>query len=79
MKIKKSTIIRTIILVHALVNEILRARGIETIKIENETITELISQVYLILAVILAWWKNNSFTKEALEADKVLERKRRAK
>lgn len=73
MKVKKETIIRTVILVIALINQVLTATGHSIIPIEDEQITELISVVITIGASLWAWWKNNSFTKKAIEADKVLE------
>lgn len=73
MKIKKETIIRTVVLILALVNQILTSMGYSVIPIEDELITELLSLLFTIGASLWAWWKNNSFTKNAIEADKVLE------
>ena len=72
MKIKKETIIRTVVLALALINQILTALGVSVIPIDNELITELLSLVFTIGASVWAWWKNNSFTKSAIEADKYL-------
>lgn len=71
MKIEAGTIARTIILVLALVNQILTATGNAIIPIEDETITGVVSAAFTIVAAITAWWKNNSFTKAAIEGDKV--------
>ena len=73
MSIKKETIIRTVILAIALINQILTALGYSVIPIDDEQITELLSLVFTIGASVWAWWKNNSFTKNAIEADKVLD------
>ena len=70
--VKKDTIIRTVILVLALVNQILTSTGHSLIPISDEQITELISLVFTIGASVWAWWKNNSFTKEAQVADDLL-------
>ena len=70
--VKKDTIIRTVVLVLAFVNQILTSTGHSLIPISDEEITELISLVFTIGASVWAWWKNNSFTKNAIEADKVL-------
>lgn len=72
MSVKKDTIIRTIILVLALVNQILTSTGHSVIPISDEQITELISLGFTIGASVWAWWKNNSFTKNAIKADEVL-------
>lgn len=72
MKIKKETIIRTVILAVALINQILTLFGYSILPISNDQITEIISLVFTIGASVWAWWKNNSFTPEALKADEVL-------
>ena len=73
MKIKKETIIRTVILAIALINQILTSCGVSVIPIGDDQITELISLVFTIGASVWAWWKNNSFTWAALEADVLLD------
>lgn len=73
MNIKKETIIRTVILAIALINQLLTAFGVSVIPIGDDQITELISLVFTIGASVWAWWENNSFTKNAIEADKLLD------
>lgn len=73
MKIKKETIIRTVILAVALINQLLTSFGVSVIPIGDDQITELISLVFTIGASVWAWWENNSFTKNAIEADKLLD------
>jgi SPP1 family holin len=73
MNIKKETIIRTVVLALALINQILTALGYSMIPIDDDLITELLSLAFTIGASVWAWWKNNSFTKNAIEADKVLD------
>lgn len=67
--IKKDTIIRTIILIVALVNQILTSTGHTILPISDEQINEGISLAFTVIAAVVAWWKNNSFTKSAIEAD----------
>ncbi len=71
MKVTKGTIIRTICLIVALLNMILQMFGKSPLPIENETISEVVSGLAVIITSIIAWWKNNSFTPEALKADDV--------
>lgn len=73
--ITKGTITRTAILGLALTNQVLTVCDISPIPIDDDTITNLISAGFTIGASIAAWWKNNSFTKKAIEADKVLKEK----
>lgn len=72
MKIDKPTIIRTVIFIIALVNVILQMFDIKTLPIDNELVNEAVSVVFLLVGSLSAWWKNNSFTKSAIEADEYL-------
>lgn len=66
------TIIRTICLILALVNNCLTMAGHSPLPIEDEQLTELLSQVFVIVTALAAWWKNNSFTKAARTADEIM-------
>ena len=72
MNISSGTIARTIILALALINQLLTVMGLSPIPIEDESITEVISLVVTIGASLVAWWKNQSFSPEAIEADKYM-------
>lgn len=70
--ITKGTIIRTVLLVLALVNQVLAVYGTSPIPVDDDTVTNLISTICTVVTAIMAWWKNNSFTEKAIEADKML-------
>ena len=72
MKVSTNTIIRTIVLVIALVNQILTAAGKNPLPFAEEEIYEIVSTVATLLASVWTWWKNNSFTPEAIKADEVM-------
>ena len=72
MNILNGTIIRTVLLILALVNQILTVMGITPLPIEDEQITQLLSLALTIGTSVWAWWKNNSFTVEAVKADEYL-------
>ena len=72
INITKGTLIRTILLVLALINQILAVFGKSPIPIDDDTITNLISTAWTVIASLIAWWKNNSFTDKAIKADKML-------
>lgn len=72
MKISKETIARTIVLVIALANQILTACGKNPLPFSEDIIYETVSIVALIGASAWAWWKNNSFTQNAIKADAYL-------
>ena len=69
---RKDTLIRTIVLIVALVNQFLMLKGYSILPIEETEVNELISVAWTVVSALAAWWKNNSFTREAIEADKYL-------
>ena len=71
--IKVDTIIRTIILIIALVNQVLTALGKNPLPWSNEEIYSGLSAVATVAASAWAWWKNNSFTNAAVAADEYME------
>ncbi len=66
------TVARTLILALALINQILTASGHSIIAVSDDDINTLITTGFTVVSALLAWWKNNSFTKPALKADEVL-------
>ena len=71
-QITSGTIARTIVLIVALVNQILTSTGHSIIPISDEQIDSIVSILFTVIASIVAWWKNNSFTAAAIEADKTM-------
>ena len=69
---KKDTIIRTIVLALALINQILTSTGHSVIPISDEQVTEGISLAFTVVTALIAWWKNNSFTAAAIQAGETL-------
>ena len=67
--VSKETIIRTIILVIALLNQILTAAGKNPLTFSDEEIYMGLTAVFTVAAAVWAWWKNNSFTENAIAAD----------
>lgn len=72
MKISKGTIIRTILLAVALINELLTATGKAPINLGSETVEEIVSFAFLFGSSVAAWWKNNSFSQNAICTDRIL-------
>lgn len=68
--VTKATIIRTAILIVALINNALAIAGKSPLPIEDADLTLVISYIFTMGASLVTWWKNNSFTKKAIEADK---------
>lgn len=69
--ISVSTIVRTLCLVLALVNQLLSATGKPIIPIENETLEALLTAGITTVVAIINWWKNANFSANAIEAQKV--------
>ena len=70
-KISAGTIARTIILLLALINQCLSMAGV-SLPIEDEQVETIITTAWTVIAALIAWWKNNSFTQAALEGDKLM-------
>ena len=71
-KISKDTIIRTIVLGIALLNQILTMCGINPLPWSEDEAYTITSTIVTAVAAIWAWWKNNSLTPAAIEADQQL-------
>lgn len=76
MKIKASTIARTAVLALALTNQILSAAGMSPLPIDSATLEPWVTTGLTTAAAVWAWWKNNSFTPEAIRADELLKEMR---
>ena len=78
-KVTPETIIRTIVLVLALINQALTASGKNPLPFAESEIYELLTLLVTIGASLWAWWKNNSFTPAAIKADKYMQELRKGK
>ena len=72
--ISAGTIARTACLLLALTNQVLSALGKPELPIESATVEQLVTAGITTVTALIAWWKNNSFTAAALEADKTFDR-----
>lgn len=72
MKIKPATIARTAVLALALANQILSVAGLSPLPIDSATLEPWVTTGLTTAAAVWAWWKNNSFTPEAIRADELL-------
>lgn len=70
--ISAGTIARTIVLLLALANQILAMCGKQVLNIADDDIYQVVSILFTIGASAVAWWKNNSFTQEAIKADEIM-------
>ena len=68
-KISAGTLTRTAVLGLALANQLLSAAGKPLLPIESTQLEQMISAGFTVGAALAAWWKNNSFTVAAIQAD----------
>ena len=72
--ISAGTIARTAVLALALTNQVLSACGKPLLPIQSDQLEQLVTAGITTVTSLIAWWKNNSFTAAALEADKTFDR-----
>lgn len=70
--IKPDTIVRTICLALALINNGLAYAGKSPLPIKDEQVEIIVSQGFLVVTTLWAWWKNNSFSQAALAGDSLM-------
>lgn len=77
--VKTDTIVRTIVLALALINQLLSASGKSVLPISDGQVESIVTGVITVTSALWAWWKNNSFTDEAIAADRWLANLKAAK
>lgn len=70
--VTSGTIARTIVLALALFNQVMAVSGHAPLNISEEQTYQIVSLICTIGAASVAWWKNNSFTQTAIDADKTM-------
>lgn len=74
--IKKSTIVRTILLLIVLINLILKACGVNLIPVDESAVYTIVELIIELAIIIVSFWKNNSFSPKAIKADEFLKQLR---
>lgn len=72
MRVTKGTIIRTVMLAAVIVNMILKKLGYDALKVEEDSVSAFIEALIEIAVIVVSFWKNNSFSQNALKADEYL-------
>lgn len=73
----KGLIVRTAVLVYALVNNALVMSGVSTLPFADTQVEIAVSGTLTVVASLWTWYKNNSVTKNAKLADGYLDRLRK--
>ncbi len=76
LKITKGTVVRTILIVVVLVNTALKACGRPLINIDEGSLASGIECLTNLGVIAIGFWKNNSFSNEAKNADFYLQKLR---
>ena len=74
MKMSKGTIIRTILLLITICNMLLQHFGIDVIKVDEESVASIVEYMIQIGIIVVGFWKNNSYTENAIKADEFLKK-----
>ena len=64
------TWVRTLVLVIALINQALVIFGVSNNEIDLNSWASYASYILTVVSAVWSWWKNNSFTSDAQNADR---------
>ena len=73
MKISKQTIVRTVLLVLVIINIILEKLGLDVISTDESFVLMCVETVVELAVIITGFWYNNSYSENALKAQRFLE------
>ena len=63
---------RTISLAIVLINIILKKFGVDLINVSDNEILEAVEMLIEVAVILVSFWKNNSYTQNAIKADEFL-------
>ena len=72
MKISKGTIVRTVMLVIVIINLVLKQLGHDLINVSESEILSVVEMLIEVAVIVVSFWKNNSYTQNAIKADEFL-------
>lgn len=70
--VTRQTWVRTTVLIIALIGQLFVILGKRTEAIDIDRWTEYVTYAVTVISSVWAWWKNNSFTQQAQDADNIL-------
>ena len=71
---KSNAIVRLVVLVVLIINQVLITLGYEPLPFSDEQIYEAVSIVALVVVSLYSWWRNNNVTDVALAGQSEIER-----
>ena len=72
MKITKATIVRTILVILVVINFVLEKLGVDLIPVDESAVMMFVETAIEIAVIAVGFWKNNSFSANAIRADEFL-------
>lgn len=75
--ITTGTIVRTVVLLFALANQVLTIAGKSVLPFTEGEVADVVATALTAGSALWAWWKNNSVTPEAIAADEFLQELKR--
>lgn len=69
MNISIDTLVRTGVLLFALLNQMLTIFGVNPLPFSDQEVYVGLTNLLTVIAALWAWWKNNSFSEVAIKAD----------
>lgn len=72
MRISKGTIVRTIMLIIVIINLVLKQLGHDLINVSESEILTAVEMIIELAVIVVSFWKNNSYTQNAIKADEFL-------
>lgn len=72
MRISKGTIVRTIMLAIVVINLVLKQLGHDLINVSESEILSVVEMLIELAVIVVSFWKNNSYTQNAIKADEFL-------
>lgn len=73
-RIDTATIIRTVLLALALINQSLVLAGYSPLPFEDADVEVFLTGAFTAVMAVWSWWKNNSVTRKARKADELAKR-----
>ena len=77
--VKSDTIARTIVLALALINQVLAIVGKDALPFTEDNVYQICTLIATLITSGIAWWKHNSFTQAAIEADELKKKLKESK
>lgn len=69
--VDKGAVIRTVVLIVALVNQLLVSAGYSPLPFDDAGVELFVSSTFTVAISLITWWKNNNLTRKARQRDKL--------